>query len=284
MNARMATARTSCGSYLTFSVLPKAKIMHVRVLILLSLLGFGSSTIAAAAENSVARLFDKPVETAKVPLVPDPVNSKAQPNVSCSYYRGFMVKQIDLGEVGASQLSIVPVSGAQGPRCVQSNTSSENVIDAKEWSGYFKGVKGDYVFFDADDGVNGGLGFAVYKGPDGKKMFEDVAKSWRTIEIKGMELRLRYVRTYAAGCSIFADAAGCWAKIKQDTGISQSTPPDCSAAYMAEQKRMQGNKDFTAGQIAAIPSVIDYEVETAVDGARHTITPLPGRLACRLAS
>jgi hypothetical protein len=256
--------------------------MHLAVLISLSLFACGSSSARAAANDGTASLFDKPLKTAKVPLAPDPGNPSAKPNVACFYYHGFMVKQIDLGEVGAAQLSIVPIAGAQEARCVKANVAGEMVVDVKEWSGYFKGVKGDYVFFDADDGINGGLGFAVYKRQDGRKLFDDAAKSWQAIQLKGTELHLRYLRTYTGSCSIFADA-GCWEKIKQSTGIQQN-PPECSAVYRAEQKRMKGDKTITAGQIAAIPTVIDYEVETVLEGERHIITPRQGKLACRLAS
>src|SRR5262249_38342723 len=155
------------------------------------------------------------------------------------------------------------------PECAEADIANEKVLNAKEWSGYFKGAKGNYVFFDADDGFNGGLGFAVYYGPDGKKLFDDAAKSWHAVKRKGARLRLRYVRTYLASCSLFADAQGCWAKIKQDTGLTQPTPPDCSAAYKAEQIRMQGNKNVTPAQIAADPTVVDYEAETVLDAVQY---------------
>jgi len=276
MTRWMRRPRSKSGSHFSFSRLRL-------VLISLSLFACGSSFTCAAAKDGAASLFDKPLKTVKVPLAPDPGNPSAKPYIACFHYYGFMVKQIDLGEVGAAQLSIVPIAGTQEPNCVKENVAGEMVVDVKEWSGYFKGVKGDYVFFDADDGINGGLGFAVYKRQDGKKLFDDAAKSWQAIELKRTELHLRYIRTYTGSCSIFADAAGCWEKIKQSTGIQQN-PPECSAAYRAEQKRMQGDKTITAGQIAAIPTVIDYEVETVLEEARHIITPRQGKLACRLAS
>jgi hypothetical protein len=257
--------------------------MQIRTFFALGLLFFSSSAIAGRVNDGTARFFDKPVKTVKIPLAPDPDNPQAKPMLSCFYYRGFMVKEIDRGEVGAYQLSIIPAA-VEEPKCAEANIASEKALDAKEWSGYFKGVKGDYVFFDADDGFNGGLGFAVYHGVEGKKLFDDIAKSWRTIAIKNGRLQLRYVRTYLTTCSTFADAKGCWAKIQQSTGLTKATPPDCSAAYKAEQKRMQGDKRITPLQIAANPTVIYYEAETVLEGPQHKTAALPGRLACQPAA
>jgi hypothetical protein len=45
-----------------------------------------------------------------------------------------------------------------------------------EWSGYFTGLaKGDLVFFEASDGEDGGMPFAVYDSKTQKKIFEDNA-------------------------------------------------------------------------------------------------------------
>lgn len=41
------------------------------------------------------------------------------------------------------------------------------------WSGYFKGVRGNYIFFDGDDGYDGGVPFAIYDGTNAQKLFED---------------------------------------------------------------------------------------------------------------
>jgi hypothetical protein len=252
--------------------------MQVHTLFALGLFLSSSPAIAAPERDGTERFFDKPLKTAKAPLAPDPDNPDVKPMLSCFYYRGFMVKEIDRGEKGAFQLSIIPIAATE-PECDEANIAGEKVLE--EWSGYFKGVKGDYIFLDADDGFNGGFGFAVYHGVDGKKLFDDVAKSWHGIEMNGDGLQLRYVRTYLASCSIFADAKGCWAKIKQDTGLTQSAPPDCSAAYKAEQKRMEGDKNITAEQVAADPTVVDYEAETGLDAAQHKTAPLSGKLACR---
>ena len=142
--------------------------------------------------KDAAGLFDKPAKVTKVPLAADPQNPQSKPMLSCFYFANFAVKQIDRGEVGAEQLSVVPLGGAEPYQCREANIAGEKVVDVKEWSGYFKGVKGNYVFFDADDGLNGGLGFAVFDASDGKKLFEDTTKGLHAIKLTpaGMVLKI----------------------------------------------------------------------------------------------
>ncbi len=232
-----------------------------------------------ALAKDAAGLFDKPAKAVKVPLAADPQNPQSKPMLSCFYFRGFAVKQIDRGEIGAEQLSIVPLDAGREPyTCREANAEGERVVDVKDWSGYFKGVKGGYVFFDADDGVNGGLGFAIYGASEGKKVFEDVTKGLHKIEPTPSGMVLHYSRVYAPGCSLFADAAGCWAKVKEGTGLTQASPPDCAAAYKAEEKRMKG----TSHKAASVPSVVDYEAEAVLDSGHHKVLPAAGPVQCRL--
>ncbi|MFY9639444.1 MAG: hypothetical protein WCD20_02315 [Rhodomicrobium sp.] len=228
--------------------------------------------------KDAAGLFDKPAKVTKVPLAADPQNPQSKPMLSCFYFANFAVKQIDRGEVGAEQLSVVPLGGAEPYQCREANIAGEKVVDVKEWSGYFKGVKGNYVFFDADDGLNGGLGFAVFDASDGKKLFEDTTKGLHAIKLTPAGMVLKYTRVYAPGCSLFADAAGCWAKVKQGTGLTQASPPDCAAAYKAEEKRMKGSSHSAA----SVPSVVQYEVETVLNSGQTKVSAAPGQVSCRL--
>src|SRR5262245_23238345 len=107
---------------------------------------------AAWAAKPADSAFDPPLKTQKLTLPANEVGYK--PKLTCRYYARFMVKEVDEGEVGAAQLSIVPIAAASKPACQRKNVAGEKVVNPKDWSGYFKGVKGDYVFFDADDGVN----------------------------------------------------------------------------------------------------------------------------------
>ena len=251
--------------------------MRTPVLILLCSLLPAS---AMAKDKDAAGLFDKPAKVAKVPLPADPLNPSFKPAVSCSYFKDFAVKEINRGEVGA-ELSIVPLAGGgEAYKCREAAAPGE--IATKDWSGYFSGVRGAYIFFRADDGTNGGLGFAIFS-PDGKKLFDDTAKGTqgpRAIDATASGLAMRYTRVYQAGCSLFADPAGCWAKVRQATGLTQSTAPDCAASYKAEEKRMKGTPN--QAKVAALPSVVDYEAVATLDAGQSKILAAQGKVACRM--
>ena len=146
-----------------------------------------SGVLAGAAPSP----FDRPLKVVRLPLPRDPENPQARARLSCAYFPTFMAKEIDLGEVGAAQLSIVPVTAARKETCRRENLPGEMVISPNDWTGYFSGVKGRYVVFDADDGWNGGTGFAIFSATDGKKLFDDAAKS-----------RLRAIQQAPAGLSL----------------------------------------------------------------------------------
>ena len=223
-------------------------------------------------------LFDPPVKVVRVPLPRDPDNPGAKARVSCFYFPGFMVKEVDLGEVGAESLSITPAGGGRTPACRRPPSAQERVIPGADWSGYFDGVKGGYVFFSADDGWNGGMGFAVFRAADARKLFDDAAKTgFRSVRATPTGLALTYTRVYAAPCSLSDPSAGCWARIKQATGLAGAAP-DCAAAYAREQKRTPA----IAKQVLKDPTVIDYDVRLTVQGAAKTITPVTGNaITCR---
>jgi hypothetical protein len=236
---------------------------------------FAWPTSAALAAPA---LYDKPAKVRHLPLPSDPLNPQAKAELSCFYFRQFMVKEVDLGQKGADQLSILPIeAGHQEPACRRDNAADEKVVSPDDWSGYFDGVKGGYVFFSADDGWNDGMGFAVFTAADAKKVFEDVAKKWHAIALRPSGVAMRYERVYGAKCSLQADKAGCWRQIEQDTGL-QGAAPDCAAAYEAEEKR-------TPTMVQAViddPTVIDYEAVASIGPGGSKIAPGTGKaIACR---
>ena len=132
-------------------------------------------TLPAGAATTSSDVFDKPLDKLVVKLPADHDNLQAKPNRSCSYYSGFMVKEVDLGEVGADELSITPIAkGGPKPSC-EAKTAGEIIIKADDWSGYFEGAKGDFVFFTAGDGVNGGMPYAVYSA----KTEQEIVRGFR---------------------------------------------------------------------------------------------------------
>lgn len=219
-----------------------------------------------------AELFDTPLHKEVIKLPADPDNPQVKPRRSCFYYPGFMVKEVDRGEVGASELAIAP-AGAKG---CDAKTAGEHVVNPDEWSGYFTGVKGSFVFFDADDGHNGGMPFAVYSGSTGRKLFEDGRKGeFLSLRLEDGGLVLRYHRVLDAGCSLYA-GTGCWAKISAATGLNDE--PDCREAYDREKKR---TPQF-AKQIPTLPTIISYDVQARFANGKTVYSARKGRVECWL--
>jgi hypothetical protein len=255
----------------------------IRAALLIGLL-LGTAGSLTSATNS-STFFDKPLLEKHIPLPDNPDSSGSKPLLSCFYYSNVMVKQIDLGNLGAEQLSILPrAKDSAEPRCVRANAKGEIVIDPNTWSGYFEGVKGNFVFFVAEDGFFGGLPFGVFSASDGRKIFEDSAKAdIRAIRFLSIEplndpqdetdsaLKLRYRRVYAAQCSLRADEKSCWGQIKQITGLTEIAPPDCAPAYEAEKKRLPEY----ASRVDSYPSVIAYEVEAVLNPRNTAVRVAP---------
>lgn len=240
----------------------------------------GASVLALAVMSAAApqQVFDKPVSTKVVPLPPDKLNARAKPKRTCSYFPGFVVKETDLGEKGAAELSITPVKNGAPPACTE-KIAGEIVL--KDWSGYFLGAKGPYIFFDADDGWEGGMGFGVFDAASGKKLFEESrdgqpGKDFDAIALTPDGLDLRFRRVVLAKCSLYKDGAGCWKKIMADTGLSESVRPDCSTAYLRWIKQSPTLKN----EIPGYNSVVAYNVEARYAGGKLAIKPLGGAVKC----
>ncbi|MGA3080038.1 MAG: hypothetical protein ABSD44_01500 [Terracidiphilus sp.] len=214
--------------------------------------------------------------------------------LSCFYYPNFMVKQVDLGEKGAEQLSILPywVKDNKEPPCIRANAKDEMVIDSRALLGYFEGVKNDFVFLESADGFDGGSFFGVFNAVEDSKIFFDAAK-WikNSAEFTSLvvvnypksdndndsALKLRYRRVYRAPCSLRTHEKNCWSLIRKITGLTESLPPNCSAAYEAMEKEYpedaKGWKTDT--------SVITYDVEVVLDsGTAIRVTPVSKAMEC----
>ena len=187
--------------------------------------------------------------------------------LTCFYYRGLMVKQFsNEWNKGALFLSFLRFDHAQPP-CVKEHSPEEQVLDRTEWSGYFgAGVKGALVFFDASDGENGGMPFAVYDSKTKKKIFEDNAySSWmwnpklrpRPSPFNDLRVRttndgnvvLTYLRVVATECDIPNNGAECWPQIVQKLGLKTAATPRCI--------RWEENQIYGASAVA-------YPVETSL--------------------
>ena len=263
---------------------------HARSILLPALLL--TSALAAASTPPSPAEYDKPIREVHNPLPPNPNNPQDKPNLSCFYYPQFMVKQVDLGELGAEQISILPrTKELPNPACRRANAKNEMVIDPKTWSGYFDGVKGSFVFLTADDGFNGGFGFAVVSSSDGQVLYIDAARDSKSKSpfseltlLKNArgdgdaEIILRYRRILAADCSLQSDPKACWDRIRRTTGLTDPLPPACGATYDAQKM----SEPQSASDLDSDPSVIAYNVEIVLT-TDHTVlraAPISKALEC----
>ena len=256
------------------------------------------ATIVAVTSFSWAASFDKPVSKKTVDLGPSKSNPPAQPNpahdmVTCYYYPTFMVKEVDLREKGAERLAVVP-AGKVAPPCTRTRGTTERVV--KDWSGYFKGVKGNLVFFNADDGWNGGMGFVVYDARTMKRLFEDVAQGDLEFSVPGTpKMTLKYMRVVDAECDVTKEEATCWPRVQKKFGLEALAAPDCKAGYeksaqeLAKGRCQAQNSDnpqclareieLARRQTSEASSVIAYPVEVVLS-PKPAIKPVAGAVGC----
>jgi hypothetical protein len=242
--------------------------------------------------------FDSPLKTRTVQLPPDPQNPRARRQVTCFYYRSIVIKQVDYGEVGADRLALLPVLARNAMQCHEDREALEYVIPVDTWSGYFKGVKADYAFFDAPDGINGGLGFMVLRLYDRKPVLEDVAQHGvKSIDYEEGVLKIRYQRVHAGNCSILTAGADCQETLVRDTGVSAQSLSICSQGYRAAKEAMakgrcaaQANrqKDCFQKELDRLDeqkwneasTVLVYEAEATLKSGTVVTTSRSDALAC----
>jgi hypothetical protein len=246
------------------------------------------------ASFSWSETFDKPVRRQRVELgkAANPLSDRHR--VTCYFFPNFMVKEIDLGEVGAERLAIVPVTPQSAGKCTRVRSKEEIVIPVKEWSGYFMGVKSGYVFFSGDDGWNGATPFAVFDAKTGKKLFEDSAKADIAFLTKpDQTIAMQYLRVVSDDCLILKDAA-CWQRMAAKYGLDTAAP-DCRKGYAASadsmaKERCSGKpgplapclnqeRPLALQQAYDSPSVISYPVEVEL-GATPSIKATGTAAAC----
>lgn len=244
-------------------------------------LGLALPPCAQALETP--RQFDKPVREVHLPLPKDPLNPQAKTELSCFYYPDMMIKQVDMGEVGAERISVTPVAaGATPPACVRDQAKNELALGEQEgWEGYYLGNKDDYLVLTSADGSDGGEAFGVFTRA-GAKLFMDSSEKMTLVEllpasphagsspIHDKLLHLRYTRVFRADCSVFEKGAACWRQIQKATGLAEPLPPTCNRVYAEEQKRLPANQ---RKQFISDPTVVGYPVEVTLDG-KGIVSPL----------
>jgi hypothetical protein len=226
--------------------------------------------------------FDRPLSKKVIDLGPSEFYEprfRVRNTLTCFYYPRFMVKQLDFGQKGAEWDAIIPAAGSNEPRCEQTKGDGEIRLD-QNWSGYFAGAVGNLVFLDASDGLNGSMAFRVIESENGREVLRDTAR--RKYRIKdnklvweGQRLHivrrrngspvLTYTRAYFAQCPLPKGGAGCWNKIRAETGLKQPTTPVCDQQFKEDPDD---------------PSVIFYPVTVELELNPRPI-PVLGRVRCQ---
>lgn len=220
-----------------------------------------------------ADIFDKPVKTDIVKLPKNPDLPENEPAISCDHYQNFMIKQIDLGEMGAAKIALLPADAA-----CEDTTAGEKVIK-DDMVGYFMGVKGNFLFFSASDGFNGGLPIIVYDATALKKLFDfstflgedGEAPLFSKMEAQDKKLSVSFTNVYTADCSLYDADKACVDKVKAATGLA--TLPDCKKVY---DDVIAGSPEY-AEDIKKSGSVLDYDVDLVFENDKMTMTPVPNK-------
>lgn len=203
--------------------------------------GLGIPGLAMAQSDSL----DVPRKKEVVEFGPSPDYPSANVPIKlyCYFYAGYMVKMYDEGHKGAEWLAIVPVKDHAEPRCARTHDADEKVIEDPEWHGYFKGAKGTFVIFHADDGVNGGMPFVVYDSRTGKQLFQDShfeASMWnrkfsdspfndiRVNVTRDGQVFLKYLRVEEGGCDLHLERTHCWPEVRKKFALKPTPIPVCS--------------------------------------------------------
>ena len=210
--------------------------------------------------------FDTPVLHRVVDLGPVP-GSNRHGRLTCDDYPSFMVKELDLGEEGAAWFAIVPSRPGHPPACSRARSAAEKLIGAREWCGYFAGVKTNYVFLSACNAHNAGLDFAVYDARTGKRIFEDTAVDSMA---GGVHFRrsakggivLVYTRVALFNCTLPAEKDVCWNRIRRKIGLADAAMPLC----IAYEKQKTG-------------TVVAYPAEVALT-PKPSVRAMPGQIRC----
>jgi len=209
---------------------------------------------------------------------------RARNTLTCNWFPPVMVKEYDISQKGAEWISFIRTGANAHPECTQSHVPGEKVFDeGSEWSGYFDGVKDDFVFLGAADGFNGGIQFAVYDSRTGKKVFEDTDcltcmylkkvygkeplaapfNRMRIRKVPGGPVTLKYMRVEQADCDLRSDKASCWDHVRMQMDVKSAKEPVClgyAHTPVGELPSMVAHPVFVSLESAPVVKSIDGPV------------------------
>src|SRR5258708_160714 len=214
---------------------------------LVSILLLGLSGIAFAS-TAFADSFDAPLKKKVVDFGLSennlPGGQSVRVKLYCFFYPNFVMKEYnDEGQKGAQWVAIVPIQKGTAPACARTHASGERIFQWPEWSGYFKGVKGNLVFLNDPDGTDGGMPFTIYDFRTGKKIFRDSAydSGMRTknlasspfnhLRFRGAQdsdLTMTYLRVVEADCDLHTEQTACWEQVRKKLELKSARMPVCT--------------------------------------------------------
>lgn len=225
--------------------------------------------------------FDKPVKKKIIDYGLSSLNLPGRHNLRvklyCFFYPHFVVKEYDdEGLKDAKRLAITLIEKERFPKCERTPALGEKTID---WNGYFRGVKGNLVVFEAADGTDGGMPFFIYDSSTGKGLFEDNAydstmgrgkiqdSPFNELKIDiapGKGPFLRYLRVVEAGCDLRSEKRACWQQVRKKLELKSTEMPACTGYENISDRR---------------ESAIAYPVEVSLF-PQPAIKTIPGPVKC----
>ena len=248
------------------------------ILIAAVALGCLASGVVAHAES-----FDTPVRKTSVDLGPSRNLMPGDPQhvqLSCSYYPGFMVKELDdPGMEGARWVTITLFLKGRPPGCRLAHGPKERFIAKDSWG--FLGAKASLLFLTAADGEDGGLPFRIVEWKTGKNIFRDSAAlpyyggpGFDFGHTADGKLSLRYLRVVHGGCSIPNDGQNCWNILRANLGLVPSDMPACTG-YVGEKQ----DQPIALANLET-HSAVQYPAEVKLF-PRPSIRAVAGEVTCR---
>jgi hypothetical protein len=268
----------------------KATLLGISLLLFLSLVATGAQDRSKAKPD----WFDAPLNKKILDFGPSfnkPSNTspewqwdayrRARNTLTCCWFPTVMVKEYDISQKGAEWISFIRIAANARPECTQSHIPGEKIFDeGGEWTGYFAGVKGDFVFLRAADGSDGGIRFAVYDSRTGKKVFEDAGclpcmyrkellsapfSRMRINRISDGTITLKYMRVEQADCDLRADKASCWDHVRMQMDVKSAKAPVCLG--------------YAGAPVGELPSMVAHPVFVSLESP-PVIKSINGLVLC----
>lgn len=241
-------------------------------------------SVPVFASTAFADSFDVPLKKKVVDFGLSENNPPGGQNLRvklyCFFYPNFVIKEYDNeGEKGAEWVAIVPIQKGTVPDCARTQASGERTFKWPEWSGYFKGVKGNLVFLNDRDGTDGGMPFTIYDFRTGSKIFRDSAydagmrakkpanspfNNIRFRDPQGGDFTMTYLRVVEADCDLHTEKAACWEQVRKKLELKNTRMPVCT-----------GYENISSRYVSAIA----YPVEVSIF-PQPVIKTIPGPVKC----